>query len=151
MTGQPTQQPQTLREKFRFSLGSIFGIIFSAALVLGWITQIMIPQNEAAEEAIGVFAAHGGRGYDHSFTVFGVTLNMDLQYSTIGPEGLRKLAANPVVASLDLSKTQITDDDLLILREADALQRLRLVEVKVSEEAIARLQSARPDLEIVRQ
>ncbi len=135
--------------RFRFTLGSIFGIILSFALVLGWFTQIMIPQQKQAEEAVSAMATYGGMGYTQSWSPFGISVTLNLQYSQIPVAGIRELAANPTVVSLDLSHTGITDEDLQVLQNMENLHTLRVVETSATPEGIARLRAARPDLEVI--
>lgn len=141
--------PDELKSKNRFGLGSIFMLIFTIALGLAWFTQVMLLQDRLRKEAQQVFATYGGMGYSHDWTPWGISVSLDFRNSPITSTGLKDLAGNPVVVKLDLSGTQITDADLKILANAEALESVRLAETEVSEQALAALRAARPDLEII--
>ncbi len=140
---------QAANTKYRFGLGSLFMLVLSVALVLAWITQIMLPQERLREDAIRVFMNYGGRGYSHSWSPFGISVSLDLRYSEITSRGLQELADNPVVVELNLASSRITDDDLHVLAGAEALEKLTLTDTRVSDAAIEELRAARPDLEII--
>ena len=74
---------------------------------------------------------------------------LDLSGTAITDAGLKHLVPLQQLAMLNLFRTGITDAGLAALQELPALQQVFLGETKVSADAIARWQKARPALRVI--